>query len=877
MTKSGKILVAILLLIAIQQVAAWETECDRIAHQGDKSCNSPTEICDPCYKLQWHLKNTDGEPDSVQYRPSAGAGKDINVEPVWKKGNLGQGIVIGIIDDQIFDHEDLRENMLKKYNHNYGSPTGKSSHAATVAGVAVARANHIGLRGVAPLASFYVLGVFTNYSYKDRNITDATARHAPITAVANNSFAKFYSLFYTYGGRAWERAVETGISKGFYGKGTVYVFGAGNSRCRHSWNGRMNSQCGVSSTNYRGNQNHHAVITVGAVNDLDKVAYISERGANLWLCAPVGGDSHPAEYPRPAGWTTHTGYYRNNVFKSKGYIALDGTSGAAPIVSGVVALMRHANPNLTWRDVKLILANSARRNNPTDAGWQAGAMKHGALTERYYFNRKCGFGVVDANAAVSLAEQWVNLPPRVADTTSKTRVSTQSGQTIRSNLSIQSDIDFIEYVDIPITLGTSLPRGNHPFWDERWARWYELDVKLVSPSATTSTLIISHPNMRRMRWHFAYAHFDASLDGGAWRFGSAKHLGEDPSGTWQLVIDKNGVDHLSLAEWELRIRGYKVTMDAVASSRPLVEGDIREDATNSPISLSLAGAHWRPNLQANEFKLIGAAPGLRVAAVTTATVPHIVQLTLALGGEGFVDDHQFQIEASTGTVANLNRAVLSDKVEILSNKPAVGEAVLAADGAVGSPYRFTIPANAFKSAEALTYEISGEAIPWLSINPVTSEISGTPTMTGTYRPTITATTQDGYSAMTSFTLRVRPSEHPIVVKQMHDYVMRSNKRDFKRDGITINLNLNEIFADSEPNPTTLSYTVSGYPDWLNYNSEMSMISGTTTSTSARGVYEITIIATDEDNNPTEISFGVRVAVGLHIRAKVFLESRLLEQ
>src|SRR5690606_34768277 len=39
-----------------------------------------------------------------------------------------------------------------------------------------------------------------------------------------------------------------------------------------------------------------------------------------------------------------------------------GTSGATPIVSGVIALMLEANPNLSWRDVQEILVRSARQN-----------------------------------------------------------------------------------------------------------------------------------------------------------------------------------------------------------------------------------------------------------------------------------------------------------------------------------------------------------------------------------------------------------------------------------------------------------------------------------------------------------------------------------
>ena len=44
----------------------------------------------------------------------------------------------------------------------------------------------------------------------------------------------------------------------------------------------------------------------------------------------------------------------------------NGTSAAAPIATGVVALMLEANPNLTWRDVQEILVRSARQNAEFD-------------------------------------------------------------------------------------------------------------------------------------------------------------------------------------------------------------------------------------------------------------------------------------------------------------------------------------------------------------------------------------------------------------------------------------------------------------------------------------------------------------------------------
>ncbi|MDQ3618306.1 MAG: S8 family serine peptidase [Pseudomonadota bacterium] len=54
------------------------------------------------------------------------------------------------------------------------------------------------------------------------------------------------------------------------------------------------------------------------------------------------------------------------------YATLSGTSMSAPHVSGVVALMLEANPNMSWREVKQILQETAT-NLPGNEAWEAGA------------------------------------------------------------------------------------------------------------------------------------------------------------------------------------------------------------------------------------------------------------------------------------------------------------------------------------------------------------------------------------------------------------------------------------------------------------------------------------------------------------------------
>ena len=119
-----------------------------------------TGINDTLYGCQWHLKN------NGQF--TGGAGKNINVEPVWTGGNLGADINIAIVDDGLYNlRPDLFENVVATSNHDYNSTNRidhpLNTHGTAVAGIIAARDNDKGVRGVAkrprslagkPLAGF---------------------------------------------------------------------------------------------------------------------------------------------------------------------------------------------------------------------------------------------------------------------------------------------------------------------------------------------------------------------------------------------------------------------------------------------------------------------------------------------------------------------------------------------------------------------------------------------------------------------------------------------------------------------------------------------------------------------------------------------------
>ena len=683
-----------------------------------------SERGDPSYSRQWHLKNTgqNGTP-----------GIDINVEPVWNTTLTsgvkirGQGIYISIVDTDLqFDHDDLIDNVSVQHNYDYYPNSADSDpHATNVAGIAAARGyNGKGVRGVAPWARFYSLNMLSMRVTHLSVILDAMKRHTTITAVSNNSWSPAHPFQPSRSDlRLWEQAINTGITEGFYGQGTVYVWSAGNSHCSEGI-------CGIDSANYSGYANHYASVVVGAVDHQGTHNGSSEFGANLWLCAPSMDDKPMSSIQRGGITTTHRGMLPTYTFQ------FGGTSAVAPIVSGVVALMRQANPNLSWRDVKLVLANSARQNDPNDDGWAQGAVKYGSFSDdddaQYHFNHKYGFGIVDAGKAVEMAGGWVNLPPpapymEVRNRNLNLELSADN-PVINSSISVQSDINFIEYVEIPII-------WTHP-------QVQNLSVKLISPSGTTSNLIMQSTAQ------ISDADKIISINRGLWHFGSSRHLGEDASGVWKLRFEDTRATTGTLVEWGVRIRGYQIKMDAAAA----VElSDTNVAATT--LTLSLTGAKWKEGLQPNDFRLKNAPAGLRIENVRRTSDTQ-VQMNLTMTGN-LLENYLFQVEATTGSVSNLSGSLASNGIRL--NLITLRKNITIPDGTSGLDYSFTVE-DIFASAQPLSYMVRGVP-PGLEIEIINNNlvINGKPTVAGNYRLEVVVTRTDGIRRTEFFDFRILPT------------------------------------------------------------------------------------------------------------------------
>jgi proprotein convertase subtilisin/kexin type 2 len=475
---------------------------------------------DPLFSEQWHLENTGQDGGTI--------GEDAQLVGAWQAGFDGDGVRIVIVDDGLeIGHEDLFNNCPPGQSHNYinGSkdPTG-GAHGTSCGGVAAAVAgNDLGVSGAAFESLLIGYNVLQNPT--SSNVANAMTRDAAKNWVSSNSWGAADGLGVPQASsQTWRTAVESGLANGRDGLGLIYLWAAGN--------GGLTGVNPGDNSNCDGQANYHGVIAVGAVGDDGERASYSENGANLLVCAPSEGRGGHAitTVDRTGAGGYNDGAQVGDYLDPNYTNTFNGTSSATPLAAGVVALMLEANPDLTWRDVRLVLAQSARQNDAADVGWLANGAGH-------FFNHRYGFGVVDADAAVTLAQTWVNVgaqvvanPPASAPNLPIPDADPVTG--VSDTIDIAgSGIGSIEHVEIVFDA------DNHTYVGD-------LIVFLTSPSGSISLLNEPH-NVN-----------GANVPFNGWVFGSNVHMDEPADGTWTLTVrDAFPGDTGTFKSWRLKVRG----------------------------------------------------------------------------------------------------------------------------------------------------------------------------------------------------------------------------------------------------------------------------------------------------------------------------------
>lgn len=300
----------------------------------------------------------------------------IHLDQAWARGFTGQGVNIAVIDSGLWPHADLKNRIVafKDMADGKTEPYDNYGHGTQVAGCAAGDGTRSQgrIKGAAPAAG--LVGV---------RITSVSEAIAGLQWVIENkdrlgirvvNMSLGDAATQTFKTDPWAQAAEKAVKAGL-----IVVVSSGNEGTGHK-------QGSISTPGI-----DPEVITVGAMDTHktrdtkdDGVAEFSSLGPTPFdkimkpdlvapgvdVFGPLVPNSKKDNPSRP-----HVG---------RDYIALDGSSQAAPFVSGVAALMLQANPKLTQADVKDILTKTAQRYLP-EAAYAQGA------------------GVLDAAAAVDEA------------------------------------------------------------------------------------------------------------------------------------------------------------------------------------------------------------------------------------------------------------------------------------------------------------------------------------------------------------------------------------------------------------------------------------------------------------------------------------------
>lgn len=574
---------------------------------------------DPLFEHQWHLNNTGQDSFSAT---EGEVDADMRMTETIELGHGGKGVVVAIVDAGLeICHPDLMDNVDLEGSVNFLADEGSDSywygadsndpfnpdttgdHGTTIAGAVGALSdNGLGGRGVASNATLRGFNLLKNQSSANliTSFGGGIASENDVDIV-NMSFGSILRSEYSFGVYdlfGWfSRRVRDE-------KGSLFVKASGNSfnRCGALLHD-IHREIGCSSATSDYTNNLPFIMVVGAFNAQDFRSSYSSSGSNLWIAAPAGQDGLRSaalistdQFGHDRGYGLLAGSYEpltqdptaNPHGDATGL--LSGTSAAAAVMSGAVAILLEVEPELTFRDVKHIFAKTARQIQPelprvrVAVGNSPFILQHGWTTNAagYRFHNWFGFGGVNVDSAVEMAKDydlqtlglfavtyWMgNLPLPVSgeELLEGLQIPDGEGAGVIDTLDVSLPLDYaycgdesterhcIEegaldavpnpddpegpLVEVAVHIeGVQLRIvGDHP-------NMSDLAIELTSPSGTSSVV---HPVFNNPSAHS----IDETEE---FHFLSNAFYGERPEGTWELkVVDAVEGDVGNLISWHLK-------------------------------------------------------------------------------------------------------------------------------------------------------------------------------------------------------------------------------------------------------------------------------------------------------------------------------------
>uniref|UniRef100_A0A1B6E0T0 P/Homo B domain-containing protein n=1 Tax=Clastoptera arizonana TaxID=38151 RepID=A0A1B6E0T0_9HEMI len=457
---------------------------------------------DPLWSKQWYCND---------YRTSSRKPvSDLNVVPLYQAGFTGQGVKLAVIDDGLeIDHPDLVNNydasISYDFNEDDDDPTprdddgsGSNSHGTRCGGEIVMQANNsicgVGIAYNAKVGGIKILDGVTSdalegeaLAYMCKNVDIYVSSWGP------PDDAKTLE----YPGEIVTKGLLKGITKGRNGLGSIFTFASGNGK--HYGD---NCACdGFVQSIY--------TIAIASASQSGKTTYYGERCSAIMATTYSSGNKGEEQV---ASVDLH----------GKCTVSHTGTSAAAPIAAGIIALILEVNPNLGWRDVQhLLAATSEVYPLSKNSGW----MKNGF---GFYVSPDFGFGLMNAYNMAAMAQNWVNVPDQKKCQLSiglSSPLELTTGEIVSFQFETEAcagtvnEVKYLEHVQVKFDADVPY-RG-------------AVVIDITSPSGTKTRILDSRAP------DFSTVGFKG------WTLTSLHQWGENPTGTWTLDIklqDISGID-----------------------------------------------------------------------------------------------------------------------------------------------------------------------------------------------------------------------------------------------------------------------------------------------------------------------------------------------
>ena len=467
-----------------------------------------------------------------------------DIRAVWAD-YCGDGVTVAVYDDGVQStHADLRSNYDQTLELELVGSTpndGNSGHGTAVAGIIAAADNDTDAIGVsfgATLVGVDYLNDAFDLTYAEYLTVLSAAERFDVVNFSWGTYQAFLPLSNLGDARSQTGgeavALREAISDGRDGLGTIIIKAAGNFA-----NDSNNARFGIlGNAQGEGMNNMHELIVVAATDRSGNAASYSSWGHNLLVAAPAASVT--------TDLTGSDGYSANGMTTT-----FSGTSAAAPVVSGVAALMLQANPDLHWRDVQNILSASAAQTGSSfgqnASGYEVGNWfsngaenwNGGGMT----YHQSYGYGMVDVLAAVRMAEIWTEMTPNTGRNTtsvtlSNTPVTALAISDFRTtSLSIEVDEASVEIEHLYVKVSFS----------HNWVS--DITITLIAPDGTEVRL---------------YDHDGRNTYNGDWTFAVASLRGMTDAGTWRVeASDTEARDSGFLRSISLSFEGAAVSNDDI--------------------------------------------------------------------------------------------------------------------------------------------------------------------------------------------------------------------------------------------------------------------------------------------------------------------------